>query len=524
MPTQDTNYNNSFSKIFIILASLICLVVALSVFVFSKESLRLDESQSLWQTSHSIPQMLYVVAQDVHVPLYHTMLHFWQLFLGHDVAVARILSLLFFMAAIPALYLLTSLCYGSSVGLFASFLFSISPFMNWYGNEIRMYSLLVLVTILNQYFFLRILHKKQDTEQNSKIVWLGYTATALLGTYTHYFFSLTLFVQIIFFVLYYKEFPKYSLLKFLAVAALVGAAFAPWLIYLVKLGFASNSRPLIAPPTLINVFNTFSQFVFGFQSDYINSILLSLWPLVVLFGFLGLQKNKKIRPETIYFLFSFVAPIIILFGLSFVRPLYLTRYLIFTLPSLYILIAWLFSIYPSKISWTIKSILVGIMILMLYIQSASVNTVVKEDYRDASLYLSSHVDARDVVVLSAPFTIYPVEYYYTGDASLATLPLWDRTLSGPIPPFVNSKLPLEAAAVESNHRRLWLLLSYDQGYEEIIRQYFDGHFDQLAKIKFSPGLDLYEYRLRYDTTDIETALANTSPKSVQALLVKKSSL
>ena len=74
------------------------------VYLFSRnvllgQSLRLDESQSIWQSSHSISGLLHTVALDVHVPLYHLLLHFWLFYFGDSVQAVRLLSLLLFLAS-----------------------------------------------------------------------------------------------------------------------------------------------------------------------------------------------------------------------------------------------------------------------------------------------------------------------------------------------------------------------------------------------------------------------------------------
>ena len=80
---------------------MVCFAVFFGLVVFGHTSLRLDEAQSLFQTQRDIPGMLNLVAQDVHVPGYHTLLHFWQLLFGQDIYVARILSLIFFVVLVP---------------------------------------------------------------------------------------------------------------------------------------------------------------------------------------------------------------------------------------------------------------------------------------------------------------------------------------------------------------------------------------------------------------------------------------
>jgi mannosyltransferase len=128
----------------------------------------------------------------------------------------------------------------------------------------------------------------------------------------------------------------------------------------------------------------------------------------------------------------------------------------------------------------------------------STTTPVKEDYRDAVAYLNAHAMPQDIAVVSAPFTIYPVEYYYRASAPLATLPVWDRYTFGPIPAFAENDLPAEVSSLADNHQNLWLLLSYNQGYEDKIRLYFDTHYKRISVTNFSSNLTLYEYKLRYE--------------------------
>jgi uncharacterized membrane protein len=421
------------------LALLMILAIALSFFLFLPQSLRLDESQSLWQSGHSLSGILFIVAQDVHVPLYHFLLHGWQLLVGTGVSQVRLLSLFFFVSSIPALYFLTRYAFRNErVALFTAFLFTVSPFMNWYGNELRMYSLLTLLTIINQYCFLRLYREHGSTKRS---VWLGYLLTILVGIYTHYFFFLSLGAQAVFYFVHRREYLAGTLRRFIGIAAIALVSFIPWLWYVFSLGSASNSRPLIPAPTLITLFNTFSNFLFGFQTDRINSLLLSLWPLLMLLGFLALRRDKKIESEASFFLYMLALPILLTFTVSFlIRPVYLSRYLILTLPALYILIAWLLARYQETTGAVIRNTLIGVMLITLAIQTVSAETPVKENYREATNYLEAHTTARDVIVVSAPFTVYPVEYYYRGQARITTLPIWDRSKVGPIPAFAADSL------------------------------------------------------------------------------------
>ncbi|MDE2041393.1 MAG: hypothetical protein KGI59_03380, partial [Patescibacteria group bacterium] len=233
----------------------------------------------------------------------------------------------------------------------------------------------------------------------------------------------------------------------------------------------------------------------------------SLWPLLVLLIFLSLRRNQQIAPKTVYLFMSLFVPIILAFTLSdAIKPIYLSRYLILSLPALYVLVSWILSLYPARLANMLKIGLTAAMILMLSVEISSAATPVKEDYRAASDYVTAHASPEDVIVLSAPFTVYPFEYYYRGPDSIQTLPLWDRYATGPIPAFSETELTADVQTIKDSHQTLWLLLSYDQGYEQAIRMYFDTHYERTDNVNFSPGLNLYAYKLRYDQHPLSAVL------------------
>jgi uncharacterized membrane protein len=392
------------------------------------------------------------------------------------------------------MYVVGKLGYNKRIGLYSTLIFTLSPFMNWYGNEIRMYSLFVFICLANQYFFIKLFKYKED-----KTAWAGFALTAAFGIYTHYFFFLILATDALFYFLNRKLFSKDALKKFIIIASGLFLLILPWIVYVLILGKATNAEPNLILPTTVNLFNTFSQFLFGFQTDHLNTILVSLWPITILLGFFALRKNQRVTPSTFYFISCFLIPNAIAFFVSFVfEPIYLTRYLIFTMPSMYFLLSWLFSRYRPWLGDLCRIILIITMLLTMIYEAVNVATPVKEDYRDVSNYLTFNANTTDVIVVSAPFTIYPISYYYKGPVNVQTLPIWDQNESGSIPAFSQDEMLKDVTTLTANHENVWLLLSYDQGYQTEIENYFNNHFEQLQKISFSPGMTLYEYKLRYD--------------------------
>lgn len=478
------------------LALSIAIPIAASALYFMNASLRLDEAQSLWQVSRSASNILTIIASDVHVPLYHLALHYWLLLFGNSIEIARAFSLFFFLLSIPLFYMLGKRAYSARIGSVAAVLFAISPFMNWYANEIRMYTLFVFLTILNQYCFLRIF---KDTETRAWR-WLLYGASAILGIFTHYFFFLILLAQGVFYAVRRPLFPAGSLWRFLITALAVIGALMPWAWFVYVRGMAGFQEPLLLYPSTVDLFSTLSQFLFGFQGEGINTAFLSLWPIAAVIALVMLGRNRKISHETEYLMITLA----VAFGVTFigsylVTPIYISRYLIFALPSAFLIIIGIFALGKTSVRLLVEGTLVALMLIALGIEMANPSIPVKENYAEAVTYLAEHTTPQDVILISAPFTIYPVKYYYRGPAAISTLPIWDQFAYGPVPDFDPATFPKEVSAATKSYQRAYLLLSYDQGYEQEIREYFDSQFEQLQEQEFSDGLTLYVYRLRYDT-------------------------
>jgi mannosyltransferase len=281
------------------------------------------------------------------------------------------------------------------------------------------------------------------------------------------------------------------------VALLVVLAFLPWFLYFRANGSASGTRPSLPTPSSIDYSNVYSQFLFGFQSDAINTAVLQIWPLLVLAALASVRVGSRLDRPTGYLLVAAFVPVLLAFVVShLVTPFFLSRYMIAALPALLLLLVKFVSSLTRPVAHGLAAVLLAVTVLGTVVQAANPDTPVDEDYRTAAQLVEDGATPQDVVVLSSSFTVYPFEYYYDGAARVATLPLWDR--EGPAPAFDPAQLPEQVASLAEGHQYVHLLLSYDQGYEEDVFQYFQQNFEQTASYEPSPGLRLLVYRVGYD--------------------------
>jgi len=457
------------------------------------QSIRLDESQSIWAASKTLNGILEFMAKDVHPPLYLIILHLWMQLLGNSVTITRLLSLLFFITTIPLVYLMAKLTADTKTSLMTVVLFCLSPFILWFGTETRMYALLTLLTALSHWIFIKLM------QNNASRYKLAYFLVSLTGLYTQYFFILILFVQFLY-VLWLRYKHKFQgLVKMFIIWFILAISYAPWLWYVAQAGFGSASQPLLASPTAYNILQALVNFLFGFQTNTLQSFLVSFWPLLVLFFFLVFTNRSQLFSENLgYFFLASLLPIAITFGVSFIRPVFLPRYLIFTIPSLFLLISWSLTRSRHRIAQTITAILLFFMGIAVISQGLTSRSPASEDYYSVNQYLTTVPTYQDIVAVTSPFTIYPVEYGYKGRARLTTIPLWDRYTDLSIPAYNEAEFDTQLNQLREIYYRLFVVFSYDQGYAQQIRMFLDTHYQLLDDQEFGENIKVRVYQLRYD--------------------------
>jgi mannosyltransferase len=491
------NWFNNDKHIKLMLFLLVAFQIYFSLTYLGNLSLRLDESQSLYVSGKGTVRILNIIAEDVHVPLYLILLKGWQSFFQLtplDVVYNRIFSLIFQLISIPVFYQLTkSIFKKKGVAIFSSTLVAISPILFWYANELRMYSLLVLVTILSHFTFRNF---EQDVNKVKK--WMQYTFVSIIGIYTHYFYLLVLLSQFVYSIFYKDKFKAKGIARLIQSYILLAILLFPWVFFVISQGSAGNTKPLLLTPNSVDVFNTLTNIFFGFQSDYINTIIVSFWPVMTICGIFLINFKKAASQTTRYFLINAFLPILIAFIVSVIyRPVFLSRYLIIVVPSFYILLTnFAYSIKKTP-GYIFRVMVILLMATSLLVQTFNPKTPIKENYREVSTYLNKNATDQDIVSLSAPFTLYPIQYYYSSNAKLVTIPEWELETEGSIPEFNQETFEKQIKTYSENYNNIYVVLSYDQGYEDDIKNYLDSNFALTEQKEFSNKLNLYKYRLRY---------------------------
>jgi hypothetical protein len=171
------------------------------------ESLWFDEADIVGQAHQPLPTLIEAFTKaGENGPLYTLMLHYWLALDSNLPVVGRLmsfvfgssleahvrgLSLLFGTAAIPLMFVFARRVGGVALGLVAAALLTINPFELWYSQDAKMYSLLVLMTLLTSILYVRAI------ESNAKSAWAAYIVATWIMLTAHSLSGLVLLAQIL---------------------------------------------------------------------------------------------------------------------------------------------------------------------------------------------------------------------------------------------------------------------------------------------------------------------------------------
>ncbi len=197
MTVQTTSRDTSFiSKTHLCLLFAIGFGVALRLRnLLTEPMLWADESFSVAVSQSPLLDVLLATLRfDTHPPLYYLQLHFWGAFGQSDVWMLAN-SFLFSLSAIALVFWVCSHRYGVSVALWAAAIMAIMPQQFFFADNVRMYGLSAVLTIL---LWDRLERRLENTDPNQKPGLLGISILGILLTLSHglgFFVAFFVFLQ-----------------------------------------------------------------------------------------------------------------------------------------------------------------------------------------------------------------------------------------------------------------------------------------------------------------------------------------
>lgn len=156
-----------------------------------------DEASTLYTTKHGVWAGFQAASNEKQAPLYFILLSLWRL-IDSSVFFARVFSVICSVLSIGSFFVLIRRLWNEKTAIFATFFFSVHPYLFWASNEIRPYALVILFSVLLVLFFESAFLKDETGPGWSRQV---FTIIAVLAFSTNYyigFLLVGLFVSLLF--------------------------------------------------------------------------------------------------------------------------------------------------------------------------------------------------------------------------------------------------------------------------------------------------------------------------------------
>jgi mannosyltransferase len=419
------------------------------------KSLWVDEGLSVGIARLRWPQFFLLLWQrEANMGLYYLLLHFW-IMAGSGEAFLRALSVLFSIATVPLLYALGARLFGRPTGLLAAWLLAINAYHVRYAQEARSYALLVFLAVLSTWLLVRNLQRPAEAR------WGAYSLVSALMVYAHLFGGLVVVAHAASLLWFerravpWRDFGR-SLRWF-------GLLILPMAVAFVHIG--SGQAAWLAFPHLADL-SSFFQSMAGNRG--LGPVLLDAAFLAVA-AFAAWRKWRSAgrNLESWAYLLVFVwliVPLAIVLAVSAVKPVFLARYLIFSLPALLLgVAAGIARLRPAPVAWALCAWLSVFSLQGTFSYYHRDFDIYREDWRSASAYILDNSRPGDAIFFST-FARMPYEYYRS---QRRPVPAGPAILNSPgAPELQASDFQVRSVAemlqdARSAPDRVWLVLFLD---------------------------------------------------------------
>ena len=391
------------------------LLVAIVGMAFGLRILNLD-GQSLWRDEvdairfaaaplRDLAQMMFQPGQNG--PWYYWMLRPWLAWAGDSEFSLRFFSLFFGVLAVPLAWVLARRLFRGrpNLALIAALLVATAPYLVWYGQEGKMYSLVVCLVLLSMERFLAALRRGGAGR------WAVYVVVTSILFYTHLIAVLIVPVQVLAFFLLARPTRAARWKPWLASTVLLTVPYLPLLLWQLPL--------LVQPGETGFSFVPLHEMVFAVFQSYSRGVVYqpAWWALVPFAGLLAgaalLWRERRTDRFALGLLLAWlVLPVVGLFLITLSRPLFTARYLIFVVPAYCLLLAAGLAAVGRQSRLVAMVLLFAVLGLNAWSLRQQAVTPLKADFRAATAYVAGRLAPDDLIVFQIPYGRHSFEYYY----------------------------------------------------------------------------------------------------------------
>ena len=392
------------------------------VHALGSQSLGFDEGLSVVFASRPLPKLIHtLIYEDLHPPLHYLVLHFWMLLAGRSEIAVRMPSAMAAILLVPLAYAVASEVWGqqahnralrAATGIGAAALVASSPFLGYYAQETRMYSLAVMWTLASTWAYLKAI------QQPGRRWWFFFSALLAASLYTLY----TSAFLIPAYWVYALLLDRRSWPRTLRYTLLAGLLCVPWL----PAAYLQVARLLRTPDYWVNTRIDVLAFLRAMWNAFLPNTRM-LWGVLtaalvtVGLAILALRKKLRltdpVRRAALVFLCALV-PLALTYPAVRLAPKFVPRYAIAAAAPSYIVAAWaLYALLGrrrvGRAVWAATILAAVALSLRSALAVADGRESPRDDARSVAAHLTQNARPGDAILLveNAP---YSLQYYYQG--------------------------------------------------------------------------------------------------------------
>jgi mannosyltransferase len=424
--------------------------------LFLDESLSATLAKAPWHRFATV-----VTHREANMVLYYLLLRGWVVFGTSEIAL-RSLSVILAVGSLWVVIVLTRALFGRRIALVAGLLLAVNPLYVQFAQDVRGYSLALLLVSASCLFFVRGV---RQPDASPRLCWTAYTVVTALAAYSNFWAALVPVGQAL-------------SLAFLPPARIpwrrVLAAAAALVVLLVPLGLLIRSTDSAGVNWAAgsSAGHLFTRIRASVPHAVLDVLVLAAVVGVVV-AILVLRRRRDIgavfvRQWAVFFTACWlVVPIAAVVMLSVVdRPLFVVRYLMVSLPPALMLAAVVIVRVWSLARRGAAALAAGLLVLAVAASGVGLAQWYSQggpqDFRSAVAYIAGQARPGDGMLIFAPYERVPVEWYLAAHpaARADVHPVYPTMAWGVDPLYFDGSVSLSPGDVERaapSYGRIWFL-------------------------------------------------------------------
>ncbi len=446
-------------------------------------SIWLDEASNLQWALMSFKEILDKSLTDANGPIFTMLYKIWVSFVGTELIYTRLFPAIIASLTVWPLFSLGKRLFNKETGIITISIFSLASIYVQYSHDGRSYTLVTFLTVLSFLFFINIL-------QSGKVKHLiFYALSTSLLLLTHLTPLMILPVQFFYTLLFIRSNLKNVLLSYAGMAISVGIL-GIWILN--NNWFGGNETVWLPIPTLKDIIQLFTSYL-NTKYTLVLISLVSLW--IVIHRYLIKKQSFQLRKEFFLTLLWFIFPVVMIFLVSvFYNPRFLPKYMLYSVPGLYLSLGYLFTIVSSS-KW-INRILTSLL-LVLILSGFNIKPDKAEYWEKAYNFQQKYEDNESLTVICAYYQYYSFSYYYDREAYMDYNNTLYRLSRNNICCINNVQSLEEMIRTHPSCNKMTLILSHDRVVdpEGKVSEYMKSNYNLIDSDQKLNGIQVYQYDL-----------------------------